>query len=197
MKPNLGELVTLVAACAEQGLITKNKAFVYKALEHCKSFDAMATKSGPDMTDVRILAIALQGLMNGSANSISVRQVTAEGLPHKVMGKHVFVSLGASGMLWCGPRDALVYRRAGVAPQSTNQADKHAVVIIDDMTACKLVPSIMIDQKDVLNSNGAGDAFCAGLVNSLYDSSCSRLDTVCVEAGMKAAHKAMSSKPGM
>jgi fructose-1-phosphate kinase PfkB-like protein len=201
MKPNVGELISLVSACMQDGLVTKNKASVQIALESCQKHLTAVTQghaAPADMlTDVRVLAIALLGQMRGSSNIAAVRMVTGEGLPHKVMGKHVFVSLGAQGMLWSGPREALLHVRAGqkiAAPTNS----KYAVVIVDDLTACKLVPSVPIDPKDIINSNGAGDAFCAGLINALYngDSSCTRLDTLCVEAGMAAAHRALMTKPG-
>lgn len=215
IKPNVSELMTMVEECIGRSWVTRNKPAVADALQRLKAqwhakADSADTPSGHansstgsharakvDITDVRILASALQGIMSaGNPATASTGRpnskgsiLTSEGVARKVRGKHVIVSMGSCGVLWVGPKESVTRSRAAVrhVPTPSNQT----IIDIDDRTAARHFHGHVIDSENVGDACGAGDAFCAGVIGAMQLSECSELDALCIEKGMDCAHTAI------
>ena len=66
VKPNLSELVIMVQACLDQNLITDGRATVAHTLKDIQTHSPLVWVDNVTWTDLRILAVALQGVMRGS-----------------------------------------------------------------------------------------------------------------------------------
>ena len=178
---------------------------------------AKSSSNVADLADVRTLAVALHGAMHvkgsfgpkttdgGISQSWTRRLISAEGVPRKILGKHVVVSLGARGVLWCGPKEAIMLRRPGsVIVDSTMSSKTYntsghghghgpATILIDDYTGIKIFSPVAIDPALIVNSSGAGDALFAGIVHAMMATNCSQLDSECIDAGLLAATKALTN----
>ena len=124
MKPNVSELITLVQSCVQNNLIVRNRANIQNVLrnlsiESFKPNDDM--KYSQDMIDnIQTLASGLLYVMFDPSHSSHIfykmtsnttrtnNQLTSEGRIRRVHGKHVFVSMGAQGVLWCGSKHVLL-----------------------------------------------------------------------------------------
>ena len=233
VKPNVSELVTMVEAANDQDWILRGKSAVSGALSRARRLASTDVVSTIDVTDVRILAFALQGLManpgstlsssstsssnsssnsssdatnvkhssrhsrisSGSGSGVGPAQITAEGWPRKVRGKHVIVTLGARGALWCGPKEAVLRTRPGdprLDPRELAEV-KERIVVLDDATSCRHFPAHPVAPGSVLNASGAGDTFCAGVISAMYSLDCQELDGKCIECGLRAASLSVAS----
>lgn len=100
-----------------------------------------------DLMDVRILAHSLfQVLVSESSG----HQQKRKGL---LTGKHLLVSLGQRGVLWCCS-----------ASQFPPDRRQQAGLVIDEVNnLCSWhLPAVTVDHKDIGTTNGAGDALLAG-----------------------------------
>ena len=100
-----------------------------------------------------------------TATATAVPNVAAsksDKLEKLVTGKHVIVSLGKRGVLWCGPVSAVCG-----ADLASHQAVSDGSLVVDEtiFAASVLIPSRPIDPADVVHTNGAGDALCAGIIS--------------------------------
>jgi hypothetical protein len=201
--------------CHQLGYIIENRSAIQTALSNINVYLSLkynTTSLFNPAVDVRILACALQTLMRSGlskerrlkGNGI-LPVVTAEGIYRKVKGKHVIVSMGSKGVLWCGPKGSVLRNRAGRTitshlPHSSSsdisqneESTDIVTVIIDDLTAVKLFSShstlsqTLSSNPIMFSTNGAGDAFCAGVVSEMLESSCDELDTECILSGLNAA----------
>ena len=178
VKPNFSELVAILNACLHAGLVTTGRAALEDALARaaCESAETVGE------TTLRVLALTLQQLMAASASTegssaSALLGITAAGKPHLVAGKHVIVSLGARGALWCGP------------------AEKHTPhkaydVVSDNGVACKLVSCPVIPSDKVVNSSGAGDTLLAG---TLYELLMGKDILTSLQHGLRVASLAVQS----
>ena len=193
MKPNLTELVHIMNHCLSAGLINSSRALVQNTLSTIAA-DRMSpgSMSTLDVSDIRVLCNALYQVMTSSSSSTSGSSNSAtkagflgnfmksdakktdstataattstaaigSSIKHVVTGKHIIVSLGNRGVLWCGPVKQL-------APSTgNNSASQDANCVVNEATqsATLLIPALNIKAEDIVHTNGAGDAFCAGLL---------------------------------
>jgi sugar/nucleoside kinase (ribokinase family) len=160
-------------------MITNNKASIVRSLESISK--AMESKSEVDLVDVRILACGLLQLMNPKESNSFGPNLTMDGIHRRIKGKHVIVSMGRNGVLWCGPKDVL---------------GKDADIAIDDSIACKHVPAYPLGQHEIVHTNGAGDAMGAGIIAALLakDGNVRGPTLDCIQQGIIAARDHMISK---
>ena len=182
--------------CLSCNLLNSGRALVSNVISNLVASRMDASSQEVDLTDVRILATALHQVMSSSSSLGD-----SGGLPESklVKGKHILVTMGSRGVLWCGPLDAL---NTATATQQTN-GPLNAAVVVDESgrTATYYVPAVVIDPKAVINTNGAGDAFCSGVLSKMMqlhrirsedDSSrggnSSLPNLECIRAGLLNAH---------
>ena len=165
--------------CLSYNMLNSGKSLVSNVISNLVANRMDASSQEVDITDVRILATALHQVMSsslGDSNGLSESKL--------VKGKHVLVTMGSRGVLWCGPLDAL---NAGAA------------VVVDESgrTATFYLPAISLGPREVtaiINTNGAGDAFCSGLLSKMMELHRSRREhdhlpnLECVRAGLLNAH---------
>lgn len=210
IKPNVYELYTIISAAYELGWITRGKSAIAAALHRIKEHRIAATPGAIEMGDIRVLAIALHGLLLGDKpvidSSVNSKQsgsggntsgvmhwITAEGAPRKVRGKHVLVSMGSRGVLWCASKEAVMKCRPGERLDIRTLEASHGIVIVDDLIACRQFSAISIPVEKIVNASGAGDTFCAGIVNAMHSLDCQELDSRCIESGLRAASISVTS----
>lgn len=204
----------MIDAIAQRDGLREGKSSVESALRNVKAAisGGLITGTVVNTIDVKTLACALRRVMISgiqlhglpaqqklAADTTSSVKSTSEGLARKIKGKHVIVSMGKSGVLWCADKD-IVSRtgRDNIPVQTSGRQVSPSFIVVDDSTAIKLFPpstiplpqgqtSLTPEQAQRLNTNGAGDAFCAGVISSLFDESCKELDSTCINAGLDAA----------
>ena len=213
VKPNLSELVTMVQACLDQNLITDGRATLAHTLKNIQKHSPLVWVDNVTWTDIRILAVALQGVMSGSGlinhtvkptdkatcrnaeKSTLATSMTNEGLPRKVKGKHVIVSIGHRGLLWCADKSSILLNDTPPttsslqAPDPLGAAVEAYTTILNDNTAIKIFPVHTLSHaiKGQPITNGAGDACLSGIISALLDVQTVRLDTGCIEEGLRCA----------
>ena len=89
----------------------------------------------------------------------------------------VLVSMGKYGVMWVGPKGVL---------------GKEADAIIDDNVAVKLVPAIPIAAEKIVNTSGAGDSFCAGLICGLMPGLGAGPSVDAIRWGLQCANKSLA-----
>lgn len=193
--------------CLSYNMLNSGRALVSNVISNLVASRMDASSQEIDITDVRILATALHQVMSSSSYGDS-----GAGLSDKssklVEGKHILVTMGSRGVLWCGPFDAL---NAATTMQQTDGRGAAGAVVVDESgrTATYYVPAVVIDpskEAPVVNTNGAGDAFCSGLLSKMMQlhrsrsehdhdysrrsssSSSSLPNLECVRAGLLNAH---------
>jgi hypothetical protein len=187
IKPNVSELCAIISACLDKDLIINGRAAVVNALAHRRSKlhlkdgsseysitpPQMNPAEGPmDVQDVKILASALQQLMatgGAKGGAVSGRKGsewlvdTAEGQARPVVGKHVVVSMGARGVLWCGPGATRDTGGVKSSPLGGGKADG-----LDGPADWAHLPAVPVERGvTVTSTNGAGDAFSAGFLHNI------------------------------
>lgn len=169
MKPNLSELVTIIHYCLQQNLIINGKSMVTAIISNhiANRMDKLHMENlhHMEISDVRILATTLLRILSNSKRG--AKSSTNE--PFLIQGKHIFVSLGKRGVLWCCPSRLVSMEDKALLDQLVPQN----VVISGDeiplMTAH--IPVEVIQANEIHHSaNGAGDAFCAGLLYGILHS---------------------------
>ena len=217
IKPNLSELVSMIDLICQRDGLREGKASVETALRNVKKATS-GTTAGEMVNpiDVKTLACALrrvmisgvllhgiraqqqqQQMLTGDAMSSARPTMTSEGLPRKIRGKHVIVSMGKAGILWCADKDSVSSSSSSGSGSIGRQASQ-SFIVVDDTTAVKIFPPAVIplpkgqsvltsEQALRLNTNGAGDAFCSGIISALFDESCKELDSTCISTGLEAA----------
>lgn len=127
------------------------------------------------VSDMRILGSGLLSIMNSKSN----RPATELRRKNRcVIGKHLLISMGKHGILWIGP-SSIIGRDADIS-------------ITDHISSKHIVPP-SID--NIINTSGAGDSFCAGLISSLValDGMGIGPNLRSIENGMKFAEKSLTS----
>lgn len=101
------------------------------------------------------LTSVLWELMSSSASGRPPAASTA------ITGKHVLLSMGAEGVLWCGPAhiDPKARNNGGLGFGNGNRLP----FVVLRFPAQELSPA------EIVNTNGAGDAFFAGFLRSLIE----------------------------
>jgi len=114
-----------------------------------------------------------------------------------IRGKHIIVSLGSRGVMWCGPSALLALPNT-----STDSAYlKDGAMVVNEATqsATILVPAMAVQPSDIVHTNGAGDAFCAGLLAEITRKHAAGHatglpDIECIRHGLLNAHTWLVSK---
>lgn len=200
MKPNVLELETILRSCLERGMVLTNRASISRSLDSMALAASAAVSdvgsSCPmqiDIVDIRILACGLLQIMNSSGDGSSINRdkhqhsstfgpnLTLEGIHRRVKGKHLIVSMGSRGVLWCGPREVL---------------GKDADTVVDEFIACRHVPALIVEKHEIHHTNGAGDAMGAGIIAALLsaDNNIRGPTLQCVQSGITAARDHLISK---
>lgn len=183
MKPNVTELAAIiklilennygssgVSAASSKPLAVKpysqhikNRASVQNALASMSTASTASREC--DIVDVRILAQALvQVMSHAAASSGSVRNsLTAEGKQRLVTHKHVVVSMGPRGVLWATESGCVSIRDLHLHASKS----EYTVAQSADGAASVHIPCLPMTEGAEVNTNGAGDAFCAGLIGGM------------------------------
>ena len=175
-----------------------------------------------DEVDVRVLTRALyQQLLgtgtdrgHGTKNGKSREQ---RGYPRAVTGKHIIVSMGAKGLIWCGPRHIIAGEDedggsnrgggggGGGGGSAVESMLQNIVVDEESQSATCWVPVSPIDASLIRHTNGARDAMVAGLVAEIMalrqaskgaeagGEMTSWPNEQCIRAGLMAAHHRLIS----
>ena len=234
IKPNLSELCAIVSMCLDRDLIMEGRAAVVHALGSRRSRRVNHNDTGGkkgyilepyagdslmemDLTDVRILASSLQLLMVRHAYNLS-RNKNEEKV-RVVHGKHVIVSLGERGVLWVGPQSSST--SSGHIPTNGSRRDGNDSIGPAPFLHVPAIPLQVIStpssnladhDSTTINTSGAGDAFCAGVIYDMCsfipgkelhvfdDDGKSRgkgipkgLSVDSIHAGLKNAHRTLHS----
>lgn len=195
-KPNIFELQAMVRACLTHGAFTtkigsesmESITASLTFLGNCQSIDDLPNDTLLD--HVRRLAVSLQQAMlgdststpsSGSQSTLSTSSTTSPILKPK---RTVLVSLGSRGVFWVGhPNDF----------GDDHDKTLFQYVRVDDNTSYAIIPAAAIDESEVVNANGAGDAFCAGLIHSILLRNAA-VDATSVLAGHAAAKTKIMGK---
>ena len=204
----------MVQACLDQNLITDGRASVAHTLKDIQKHSPLVWVDNVTWTDLRILAVALQGVMRGSGlinhtvkptdkatdrsgeKSTLATSMTNEGLPRKVKGKHVIVSIGHRGLLWCADKSSILVNNtlpttpsSSHTPEPLRATTEAYTSILNDNTAIKIFPVHTLSHaiKGQPITNGAGDACVSGIISALLDVQTVKLDTGCIEEGLRCA----------
>lgn len=195
MKPNVSELIVMIQACLEQNMIMRNKANIQNILKQMiasqkRRLDSLSTSKDPskgalfsrdDIDNIRFLASGLLHVMfdpshpshifyksNNANQKYTDNQLTSEGRIRRIHGKHILVSMGSQGILWCGSKYVL-QRDPDIQSQEKSNG-LSPLTVIDDEVACIHIPAVNIPAEQLLHTSGAGDMFCGGLISHLFSS---------------------------
>ena len=221
LKPNTSELVHMVNHALTAGMINSGRALVANTLSTIAANRSDASHLQQlELGDVRVLLNALYQVMHGPGsspahvtpksgflsgiykNDAAPAQATRETAPvsyasgRAVVGKHIIVSLGSRGVVWCGPSSLLTL---ATSADSAYLKDGSAVVNEATQSATILIPALTVQPGDIVHTNGAGDAFCAGLLAEIVrkhaaGGSAGLPDIECVRQGLLSAHTWLVSK---
>ena len=157
VKPNRSELLCMVESAVAHGLFSPEQACAVQTA----LASARSGEPGEQLVGLCLLARALHSCL----------QARPEGRP--LRRKHVVVTLGARGLIWA--TDCSSGEGGGLFP----------------LGICQYQPAIPIDEVERadpnLDFNGAGDAFCGGLLSALLRRG--ELDQECLEAALEAARR--------
>jgi hypothetical protein len=184
MKPNTAELCALMTKCLTMDkLPISNRSQVTKILSKYSTTSPLTSSIDVNelVSDMRVLGSGLLGIMNSKSNRSS------QELRKKsrcVIGKHVLISMGKYGILWIGPSSVI-----------GSDADVH---ITDHISSKHLISNSPLSQNQIINTSGAGDSFCAGLIHHLLSPAAASKDDgsnmkKAIIAGMTFAEKSLTS----
>ena len=150
----------------------RNKAAVGRALAALSASPETAATAG-DLGDLRVLAQALVEVMvgasqaQGGASGQQQQQQptrTAEGKVRAVSHKHVLASLGPRGVLWAAQAEAF----RGLPLNARGPGTPTVALSADGSVGFLHLPAEPLPEGlGAANTNGCGDAFCAGLVAAM------------------------------
>jgi hypothetical protein len=182
MKPNTDELCALMTKClSNEKLSISNRSHVSRILSKYSAMGMSPLNSNTEVTelisDMRVLGSGLLSLMNAKSNrpSLEFRKKN-----RCVIGKHLLVSMGKYGILWIGTSSVL---------------GKEADIAITDHISSKHLRNLSIKDGHVINTSGAGDSFCAGVISGLLSPDGKGIgpSLSSVMNGMKFAEKSLNS----
>jgi hypothetical protein len=130
-----------------------------------------------------------------------------------VSGKHIIVSMGGRGLVWCGPAKHVTASPtstpgsgSGLSTAPAYLKDGSCVVNEATQSATLHVPALAVNPADIVHTNGAGDALCAGLLAEIVRKAAGAGDTTasapapllpdleCIHKGLLSAHHWLVSK---
>lgn len=188
LKPNTTELIQMISYVLQNDLLRSGKATVSSILANIVSNRIVDTDPDQvDLVDIRVLVTGLyRVLCSGSGSGTAIQRKGT------VSGKHILVSLGKRGVLWCGPTYCL-------SPEEKARLIKSNQLVIsssDNSMTC-YIPTEPIDKSLLKDTNGAGDNFCAGVIQAIIDES-NRMESsstlnsgvlipnlICIEKGLQ------------
>lgn len=206
LKPNLSELVQMVTHCLQQSWVSSGSAQVKAILSQLVAdrVDGRLLQE-MDLTDVRILAHALYQAMLLPEPPSPSPAPTPSPVPSPsalLSGKHLLVSLGRRGVLWCGPATHLLQSRPRDRHRATaeEEGEGAGLVVVEAMSMASWYLSALPVEGE-LQANGAGDAFLGGLLSEAVKRKSSgekgglRLlpDLGCIQQGLLHAHERLIS----
>lgn len=133
-------------------MISNGRTYLKEVIER---YDAISHEADsiPDvkqyLRDIRIMGSALLSYMIHTDSHVKSPSPAS----NRVRGKHVLVSMGKLGIMWFGPKEMI---------------GKQADVYFDNFISCKLIPPTQTSNPlKIVNTSGAGDSFCAGVIHGL------------------------------
>lgn len=232
LKPNISELVQMVSHCLNNGYINSGRALVSNTLAAIAGNRIdQGNMQHMDLSDVRILLNALYQAMNSQPgahssdkkysllgsllksepaekNKASTKETgavsSASAGTRAITGKHILVSLGSRGVVWCGPAKLL-----SAVPASDAAYLKDGSLVVNEATqsATLCIPAVAVDPAAMVHTNGAGDALCAGLLAEIVrkqseggasgvtaTATAGLPDIECIRGGLLNAHRWLISK---
>ena len=211
----------MVTACLNCNLITENMEEIKIILK--KRFDIKdeENKSKTDLKDILIISKAMYNVMNQSQQK-DFKNLT-------FTGKHILVTLGQRGVLWCGPGTgsgtgikntvknnlknsievkANIKENKEEISKNTNENGTKTVNHdfssnfsgSDRTTTWFHIPAVPLTVSTdptisyILNTNGAGDAFCSGFIRGILNNN--DIEN-CVKLGLLSSHSKILFTSGM
>jgi hypothetical protein len=151
--------------------------------------------------------------LNPTASGSPVTGGGAAGAGRAVSGKHIIVSMGGRGLVWCGPAKHLTASPAsapgsGSGPATSPAYLKDGSCVVNEATqsATLHIPALTVNPADIVHTNGAGDALCAGLLAEIVRKAAAADDCTasaqapllpdmeCIHKGLLSAHHWLVSK---
>lgn len=170
VKPNLDELIAMLEAMQSDAK-AKMKSIIDEIKQHQDNKELLMTES---YGKVRQLAAALHHLMNHDRLKYWSSFVSN--------GQHVIVSLGEHGIIWCSDSKRI---------EASDGVDLARLISHQDGISTLHLPALPVKKDDIKHTNGAGDAFFAGVIqNSLSRNSEGKKEVVVMAdlvAGLDAA----------
>lgn len=168
MKPNTIELCEIMSKCLLNDKYNiPNKIQITKILSNYKNHDLDEFENKTELLDdMSEIGGALLHLMMMRTND------------NKVINnqKHLIISMGKLGILWISERSSI-----------GNEADKQ----ITNEISSKFIEMKKIE--NIINTNGAGDSFCVGVIVNILNSSSNNLTIHSIYEGMKYAEKTLTT----
>lgn len=194
MKPNVGELCEILSACIASShnysipntieltnILTK---YAKNSISNNQNNNNNDHNNNPSqiIDDMRKIGGAVFNLMIQQQPPQQQQSNKEKKLLRN--GKHLIVSMGKHGILWIGEKSSL---------------GKDADTQITDRISCKYIQ--MKEIKNLINTNGAGDSFCVGVINDILQNSSSNssssssngLTLNSIFEGMKFAEKTLTT----
>jgi len=166
---------------SEYGQYIRNRTAVSRSLESV--FKSLKDDTGAvDLVDVRVLAHALVGVLAGAAQG-PAPDATSEGRPRLIRHKHVLVSMGKLGVLWAAETAAFNKMKPDRTAASRDVVAQSADGLVSSLhVACEPLPP-----GASVNTNGGGDAFCAGFIAGIFAEG--GVSVAAIQRGHAAARK--------
>jgi sugar/nucleoside kinase (ribokinase family) len=167
---------------SEYGQYIRNRTAVSRSLDSVYKALKDDDTGVADLVDVRVLAHALVGVLAGAAQG-SAPDATSEGRPRLIRHKHVVVSMGKHGVLWAAQTAAFNKIKTGRTAAHRDVLAQSADGLVSSLhVACEPLPP-----GASVNTNGGGDAFCAGFIAGVFAEG--GVTVAAIERGHAAARK--------
>ena len=209
----------MVTACVKCNLITENMEEIKIILKRRCDIKDEENKSKTDLKDILIISKAMYNVMNQS------KQKNFKNLIFT--GKHILVTLGQRGVLWCGPGPVtgieniiennlsdLIKVNANIKEnkeefskernenwtKTVNHDFSSNFCGSDRTTSWFHIPAVPLTVSTdptisyILNTNGAGDAFCAGFIRGILNNNDIQN---CLKLGLLSSHSKILFSSGM
>ena len=174
MKPNIMELCEIISKCLlNSNYSVQNKLHIQDILnKYSNDFNIESQNLPQLLDDMRTLGSTLLELMIQPIENKSNQNRKKSSFN----GKHLIISMGKYGILWIGEKLSL-----------GNEAD----TLITNQISSKYIEMKKIE--NIINTNGAGDSFCVGVISNILNNHNKGLTIESINEGLKYAERVLTS----